>query len=459
MRLTGQTGPSQRILHTSYLKVKTRARTQQQQPRRSLWWGVVALSLLGAVVYVGRDGLLTWASTLLEHNGLLTLIGTAIRPAQHPPTQAPFLSEQDKRAKNVKRRFAGYEAVPGQLNVLSSDEATSAGVDMGGGNDAKIEFALPDLVRAQTFGAEDLEPLSPSNIKGVVLLAHTCKSRPEAWFPRDAATCPACLGMPMEREIVRKMVFRGFVPVAVAPAALKKSSQCWSDGDHKAVLAVVAAVYRRLQVSPSAVPLFALGVANGAIFLERLAASSPVSRGFWNISAFAMMNGGIWRAVDDKRYPPILFLCMARNSDLCLHNNSTMSALRKRGMVSEQFAFEPRPLTPSFFSDAGRVLTPTDSERLYRAVDQAQLIWPGSGIFVEDPLFGSYRDTVRAIVQRTLPHVVPSQDSFRFPNSPLAQLLSLSWGFREVTDEDTDKMLDWFVAKSGEGREQSTGGP
>jgi len=100
-----------------------------------LWYAVVLLSLIGAVVYVSRDGLLTWASTLFEHNAIMTLINTATQPVQQPPTPAPSLSEEEKRARNARRRFAGYEAVPGQLSVLSSDEITSAGVEVGGGSD------------------------------------------------------------------------------------------------------------------------------------------------------------------------------------------------------------------------------------------------------------------------------------------------------------------------------------
>lgn len=281
-------------------------------------------------------------------------------------------------------------------------------------------------------------------VRGVVLLAHGCKFRASVWWPRDEG-CPECQGMPVERELVRVLVKHGLVPVSLAPIANRRSSQCWADGDKTVALEVVSRVYHSLNLS-HATPFYALGIANGAIFVERMACSSAAARGGRNISAIVMMNGGIWHGVEDKTYPPVLFLCMARNSDLCSHNNQTMHKLHARGAVVRQATFEPRPVTAEYFHSVGKVLPRHDSARLQASLLQANLLWPGSLIFIEDPLFGSYAQSIRKLVAAALPNVVPALDSFKYPNSPLAQLFSLSWGFKETTEEAAGEIIRWFNA-------------
>ena len=161
------------------------------------------------------------------------------------------------------------------------------------------------------------------------------------------------------------------------------------------------------------------------------------------------MNGGIWRPLEERArlYPPMLFVCMARYEGLCVHNDKTIASLVSLGvspMLLRQVSIEPRPVSPGFFHDVGKVLSQSDSNRLFAELHRAQLLWPGSNVFIEDPLFGHSRDELRRTVTSALPHIVPIVDSFKYPNSPLAQLMSLSWGYKETTEEGGEEIIKWF---------------
>ena len=343
-------------------------------------------------------------------------------------------------------------AAASNINAASSTNST-AGRIVGPDEpyiSGKRSFHIKDVADGDASGVEKTEYYLPADagkasadaVQGVVLLAHGCKFKASVWWPRDEG-CPECQGMPAEREIVRDLVRHGLVPVSLAPIANRKSSQCWADGDKNIALEVVSRVYHSLNLSHTT-PFYALGIANGAIFVERMACSSLTARGGRNISAIAMMNGGIWHGVEDKTYPPLLFLCMSRNSDLCSHNNQTMHKLRGRGAEVRQVTFEPRPVTPDYFHAVGKVLPLHDSMRLQASLLQSSLLWPGSLIFIEDPLFGSYAQNIKKLVVAALPNLVPALDSFKYPNSPLAQLFSLSWAFKETTEEASGEIVRWF---------------
>jgi len=40
------------------------------------------------------------------------------------------------------------------------------------------------------------------------------------------------------------------------------------------------------------------------------------------------------------------------------------------------------------------------------------------------------------------PHIVPAKDNLKIHTSALVQLVSLAWGFNEVTDEYMDKVTN-----------------
>ena len=155
-------------------------------------------------------------------------------------------------------------------------------------------------------------------------------------------------------------------------------------------------------------------------------------------------NVGIWTNLE-RLTTPTLFLTMARNSDLCTHNSQSVQTLiNVNNVASHQIVIEPRPLHPHYFSLVGGVLSNQESEQIYHAFMSAKLLWPGSGIFIEDPLVGISASKVKNISFVTLPDVFPWRDEYKYPSSPFTQLLSMSWGFRETTDEHVDDISSWF---------------
>ena len=395
-------------------------------------------------------------SAFTSFRGLASVLVTAITVILL--LRLDILTSYTRSSANALLHYVTSLTVPSNMTHTTSAVGEVGGVT-GGGKVQKLAdlpyvmgqrgYHFKDADGGSIEAVEKIEYFIPQgavrgNVQGVVLLAHGCKVKASVWWPRDAQSCPDCQGMPVEREIIRHLVHRGYVPVTLSPWVNRKGSQCWADSDKNVALDVVSRVYHSLNLS-NTTPFYALGIANGAIFVERMACSSLLSRGGRNISAIVMMNGGIWHNVDDKTYPPVLFLCMARNSDLCLHNNQTMTKLQARGALVKQVVFEPRPVLPSFFHTVGNVLSLPESERLHAAFLKANLLWPGSHIFIEDPLFGSYAQNIKKIVTATFPNIVPAIDTLKYPNSPLAQLMSLSWGFKETTEEGMDDhLLNWF---------------
>lgn len=450
---------------SSYLKRRQRASTGPYYRR----WIILLIGVIGIYIFYFfyNETQILFQSMLIQltekvfvaskpsHNNIN---GTnfVIKSSTKPNTMIGNTKETlgEKYARLSEHLFSSYPYVVGDIQYY--DEATNREV-LGEDNhkkshtrhsNSRLEYITPHLPATLTNVKNAMVPLTPNTISGVVLLIHTCKVKPHVWWQWNQPPSqsplnpsPSPLGMPVEKEIVKLLTFNGYIPIAMAPVANRRSSQCWADGDKNIVLQVTGQVYRSLNLT-SAVPLYALGIANGAIFVERMAAGGPETRGYWNISAVSLMNGGVWRSID-KAYPPLLFISMARNADLCSHNNRTLTALRQRGVDSAQVAVLPRPMSANYFT-LGRVLSGADSERLFRAIRGESLLWPGSDIFIEDPLFGTTRAAIKRIVQQTLPHVVPAVDSFKFPGSPLAQLFSLSWGYKETTEEGTMAMIEWF---------------
>ncbi len=76
------------------------------------------------------------------------------------------------------------------------------------------------------------------------------------------------------------------------PLSLRARSKCWSDKDQPVVTQIIKHVYGQLlNETIRTLPLFGLGVANGAIFMGSYAARAKEYLGR-SLSAIALMNGG-----------------------------------------------------------------------------------------------------------------------------------------------------------------------
>jgi len=260
----------------------------------------------------------------------------------------------------------------------------------------------------------------------VVFIAHGCKQKQAA---------PSWWDMPIEREVLLYLHERRFLPVTSLPYAT-----CWTDKDEALVLLIEQYVFRELNLTDN-VPLFAIGLTNGGKFIEKMASKMQTQPA---LSAFALMNAGIWRDVAKLRYPPVLFVAMARNSELCVQNQATVAALQSQGLRAEFLVAEPRPLSNDFFWKLGQVLSLDESERYYSALLAGKFLWPGSSILLDDALFGRDAGPIKNLTRHVLPRLASSIDA-SFKTTDLAQLLSIAWGGYGATEEFCREIVDFFL--------------
>ena len=81
----------------------------------------------------------------------------------------------------------------------------------------------------------------------------------------------------------------------------------------------------------------------------------------------------------------------------------------------------------------------------------ANLLWPGSGVLLVDPIVDRHLLTLKNIAMIAMPRVVPALDDLSWPDSPIFQLLRVAWGFKESTVEHCEGMIKWFERHSPNG--------
>jgi hypothetical protein len=242
---------------------------------------------------------------------------------------------------------------------------------------------LVETITTNAFGINYIwSPAAKSvPLQGVVLLLHGCSAHHlYAWFPNSPA-CSNCSGRPMEAGIIRELYMRGYATVSTEPF----NSKCWSDSkDVNNVGKILMTVYGLLHAKVKDVPLYGLGVANGAKFIINMAGEAVLFGGV-PMAGVVCLNGGLWEKPSPVRYySPILFIDMAKNVDLCMQNNLTVARLKALGRHAEQFTLLPEPFTPTFFSDA-LVLNEDDSRLLYKNLLEEEVIWPRTHILIDSP--------------------------------------------------------------------------
>eukprot|EP00878_Enallax_costatus_P017682 GHUV01018578.1.p1 GENE.GHUV01018578.1~~GHUV01018578.1.p1 ORF type:complete len:285 (+),score=54.53 GHUV01018578.1:714-1568(+) len=107
-------------------------------------------------------------------------------------------------------------------------------------------------------------------LQGVVLAFHGCSHGAVDWWPRDD-DCPQCMGLPLEVNITKTVLSRGYALVAISSRD-RQYSKCWAVPRHpdshtvdtRSVTAVLPILLQREQMT--GVPVYALGASSGGAF-------------------------------------------------------------------------------------------------------------------------------------------------------------------------------------------------
>lgn len=293
--------------------------------------------------------------------------------------------------------------------------------------------------------------------KGIVLLLSSCHGTGLEWWSADDTPTfdfDSSKSLPAENNIAKAFVKHGYWVVSMPAIEKRKSSGCWVNEDYVHVATAVnfmQLLRQRYALESTELPLHILGIMNGGVLVSNniirwQSLSLPLV-----FSSVTLMNCGIWNRDYEKNalnYPPVLFIDYHRNGDLALHNNQTVTKLQKVGIPAKHLSSDPLPLTPDFFATKlfhQRFNTTTEeSQKLYEVMFDADFIWPGSGVLVNDVVGDIHLAKLQRLLQKTLPRVYPKLDSLQGIFSPTLQILRQAWGFRETNDEFAQEMVSWL---------------
>merc|ERR1719204_746751 len=108
-----------------------------------------------------------------------------------------------------------------------------------------------------------------SEAKGLVFLAHGCSHGAYDWWPKSEK-CSHCIGLPEERTVVKAVLKRGFIALAVT--SFDRMSKCWQPNvDVPRVQKAIEHV-----LSGRTMPIYAFGASSGGTFVIHLGNSDAV---------------------------------------------------------------------------------------------------------------------------------------------------------------------------------------
>lgn len=219
---------------------------------------------------------------------------------------------------------------------------------------------------------------------GVVFIANGCKRSPYEWWQSSRPFCPNCTGQPMQVRIVQHLVRAGYSVMTMSTVDQQASDrQCWHRNDRHFITLALRYVYNSLNVSLSQVPLFAIGIENGGVFLSQYAESfhTTYSR---MISALCLMNSGIWHeSFKPGLYPSVIFIDSPRNEGLINYNERVVAKLVQRNISAVQYVTTKQPVTIGYFINAS--MNPHESKLLQHFLFREQFIMPMDRVLVKDP--------------------------------------------------------------------------
>lgn len=178
------------------------------------------------------------------------------------------------------------------------------------------------------------------------------------WWPRSPS-CPQCIGLPVEREIVLEALRQDILPVALSSS--NRAHKCWTGRDIPVASRLIAHIYTRYLQSDYSIPLYLLGASSGGSFVGMLGQSKTTKP---KVSAICVQ---IMALNNYSSLPPSLFVLMARDTATLRHVERNAAHLKDCSVLRA----EEKPITPTFFYDHGQALSKEDSAAVQTALKTA----------------------------------------------------------------------------------------
>ena len=255
----------------------------------------------------------------------------------------------------------------------------------------------------------------PTRSKGLILGLHGCGHSAKDFWPRSA-TCPDCLGLPIEMSIVEGALKRDWAFAAVS--SVDRRRKCWDGGDLKRLRAVVD--YMTTKGVPRKVA--AIGASSGG------AQASVLTKD--NMPGLLGVVVQIMASRNPASTTPVRFVHMVRDTRRAEMIRRQLVDFRRRGVDADEFPVEPRPVTASLFPHLG--------PDLVNALHDDGFLGP-DGLLLQDPRASNWRTTAKKIIP-------PDVDTLYPDASPVSEILNEAFAFHEFTTRFLDPCLDWLDA-------------
>eukprot|EP00667_Euglena_gracilis_P012650 EG_transcript_13002 len=296
------------------------------------------------------------------------------------------------------------------------------------GTPGRAERGVGAPVYAVDQGTEFVWQRPRAAPKAILFLAHGCSHSATDWWNKSQA-CPKCIGLPVERRIVRAALAAGYVALAVSSQD-RVYSRCWTEDDLEPVKRVIRLVMR--EIGAADLPVVALGASSGGAFLPMLAQTT-------SLTALAVQIMATSNTLLGPGFPPTAFIHMPRDARTARLVQANVRALNQSGVPVREWAHRPMRLTPHLFSDYIDSVSPELSRRIFKALKDAQYLDSEGGLKA-DPRQSGWRAVLKEAVPE-LRGVAMAADE-----SSLPEVLNLAYAAHEITDRYMADTLTFFTA-------------
>jgi hypothetical protein len=233
-------------------------------------------------------------------------------------------------------------------------------------------------------------PKSNKALTGVLLVAHGCSHSATDWWPKSQ-NCSTCIGLPVERSIVRMAIERNMAVVAVTSS--NRQHKCWVlRSDKVPVITAIKYVYQKagLTAETASVPLYLLGASSGGSFVGSFAQEAK-SEGLI-VSAICVQIMFIKIHRFDEGMIPALFVHMPLESHTKKMISSVIDQINRHSPNSaKELLCLKKAIEPTYFNDHGAALTIADSAALTKAFKDSGLLSP-QHFLLENPRESNWRE-------------------------------------------------------------------
>ena len=370
----------------SHVQQQWRRRRQKIMFNRSLMLGIIVIQLF----------ILTWAC----------LIHSTFHSETAEKSNMRHVSDYSEHSHDVSRGIPGIE-----LKIPSGTPNE---------DDIQVVYTTPG-----------------HNPNGIVLILHACTHNALKFFSQSE-TCHNCVGLSEELRIVRLVLERGYMPVAVS--CVNSKSGCWSGSDH---LRIVKVLQHKIFLNYER--KYVIGASSGGTFAAELLVRDVVKGAL--VEVMGLNNDIVGKL---KRNPKPLFLApMPRDKhtlSVVMRNYEDLKDLNAGGkemIVLDTMSCDSFPVTRSYLQDRVIGMTVTIADTLISKLLQEKHL-DSSQMLIVDPTKSNWRD----IVSPTNSSYWLDQFSLKPGYSPLAKALHRAWAYHEYCSEVVFAALNLFENNS-----------